>query len=49
MINNKEEADWFYYDEGGHLVTNRDMIINGYRYIFLEEWSCISGTLERKW
>ena len=36
-------ADWYYYDEEGHLVLNRDMKIGKYRYIFQNNGAAYRG------
>ncbi len=38
--------DWFYHDELGRAVKNRDMIINGYRYIFQNNGAAYQGIKE---
>ena len=36
-------ADWYYYDEEGHLVMDRDLKIGGYRYIFQSNGAAYRG------
>ena len=39
----RKVADWYYYDEEGHLVLNRDMKIGKYRYIFQNNGAAYRG------
>ena len=38
-----KDGDWYYYDEQGRLLQNKDIVIDGYRYIFQSSGAAYQG------